>query len=388
MFNYIKDFYHNIYQDKFKLILTILVILIVLIFLIFPSNKRASGGEIGVHFFYSPGCSHCADQKKFNQKLHEKYNVNIISHNITQSEEAKLFFSTAKKYAINPNNLGVPLTIVNGEAFIGFESENTSGNEIEMAIKKNHEDFKQIKSFVSEKRTIPFFGEFDTQQYSLPVLAIMLGLVDGFNPCAMWALIFLISLVVGLKDRTKLWFLIGAFVMSSGVLYFLFMTAWLNVFLLIGFIRPLVALIGGFSIWLGIVQIRDFFLQQKVCPLPTEQKQKIMERMRLLVFSPLTLATIGGIILLSFIVNLIEFVCSSFIPAIFTQTLALYNLPTWQYYLYIFLYIIFFIMDDLIIFSLAVFAITQINDKYIKWCRLTGGITLLILGVSLLLFHD
>ncbi|HDO7857359.1 TPA: hypothetical protein P5J28_001613, partial [Legionella pneumophila] len=318
MFNYIKDFYHNIYQDKFKLILTILVILIVLIFLIFPSNKRASGGEIGVHFFYSPGCSHCADQKKFNQKLHEKYNVNIISHNITQSEEAKLFFSTAKKYAINPNNLGVPLTIVNGEAFIGFESENTSGNKIEMAIKKNHEDFKQIKSFVSEKRTIPFFGEFDTQKYSLPVLAIMLGLVDGFNPCAMWALIFLISLVVGLKDRTKLWFLIGAFVMSSGVLYFLFMTAWLNVFLLIGFIRPLVALIGGFSIWLGIVQIRDFFLQQKVCPLPTEQKQKIMERMRLLVFSPLTLATIGGIILLSFIVNLIEFVCSSFIPAIFT----------------------------------------------------------------------
>jgi len=257
-----------------------------------------------------------------------------------------------------------------------------------MAIGKKHEGFKQMKSFVSEKTTIPFFGELDTQKYSLPVLAMMLGLVDGFNPCAMWALIFLISLVVGLNDRSKLWFLIGAFVMSSGILYFLFMTAWLNVFLLIGFLRPLVAFIGGFSIWLGIVQIRDFFLPQNVCPLPTNQKQKIMERMRLLVFSPLTLATISGIILLSFIVNLIEFVCSSFIPAIFTQTLALYNLPTWQYYLYILLYVIFFIMDDLIIFSLAVFAITQVSDKYIKWCRLTGGITLLILGVSLLLFHD
>lgn len=282
----------------------------------------------------------------------------------------------------------MPLTIVNGTAFPGFESESASGNAIEIGIKKSNEDFKKIKLSISEKKTIPFFGEVDTPKYSLPLLAMMLGLVDGFNPCAMWALIFLISLAIGLKDRSKLWFLIGTFVMSSGILYFLFMTAWLNVFLFIGFIRPLVALIGGFSIWLGIVQIRDFFLQQNVCPLPTEQKHKIMERMRLLVFSPLTLATIGGIILLSFIVNLIEFVCSSFIPAIFTQTLALYDLPTWQYYLYILLYVIFFIMDDLIIFSLAVFAITQINDKYIKWCRLTGGITLLILGVSLLLFHD
>jgi glutaredoxin len=383
----INGFCQKMGHDKFKCITTIIVVvLLVFLFLIAPSDEKVRGtGEIEINFFYSPGCTHCAEQKKFNNTLLQKYNVKIIAHDISHDKnEIELFYLEAKKHNIPKQSLGVPLTIVNDQAFLGFKSAQSTGKVIEIAVKERHVKSKTRYS-VSEKQQIPFLGEVDVAKYSLPVLAMILGLIDGFNPCAMWALVFLIGLVTGLHDNKKLWLLVGTFVITSGVLYFLFMTAWLNVFLFIGFIRPVVTCIGACSIWLGIIQTRDFFVGKVACPLPTEQKQKIMHRMKTLVMSPITLVTFFGIVLLAFAINLIEFVCSSFIPAIYTQTLALHHLPVWQYYFYIFLYDFFFMLDDLVIFSLAIFAITNMGDKYAKWCKLAGGITLFTLGVMLIL---
>ncbi|HGU7217762.1 TPA: hypothetical protein ACNBA3_000891 [Legionella pneumophila] len=337
-----------------------------------------------MHFFYTPSCPYCAKQKLFNKRLLKNYKVKIVSHDITDPIEKKLFIFIAKQHGITQHNLGVPLTIVNGKAIIGFESQESSGRLIEQALEQgdNKQPLSQIKPVETQK--IPILGEVDITHYSLPTLAMLLGLIDGFNPCAMWALVFLIGLVTGLHDARKLWLLVGTFVFSSGILYFLFMTAWLNAFLLIGYIRPVVILIGAFAIILGILQIRDFFTKDITCPIPTQQKQKVMRRMKILVLSPLTITTITGIIILAFVVNLIEFVCSSFIPAIFTQALALHELQTWQYYFYILLYDIFFMLDDLIIFSFAVFAVNRISTQYARWCKLIGGITLFVLGIVLL----
>ncbi|WP_019215738.1 hypothetical protein [Legionella tunisiensis] len=113
-----------------------------------------------------------------------------------------------------------------------------------------------------------------------------------------------------------------------------------------------------------------------------------MQRMKTLVLSPLTITTVTGIIILAFVVNLIEFVCSSFVPAIFTQALALHKLQLWQYYLYVLLYVLFFMLDDLIIFSLAIFTINRISVQYAKWCKLIGGITLFAVGILLLIISN
>jgi thiol-disulfide isomerase/thioredoxin len=351
-------------------------------------SNDIKGKGVEIHFFYTPNCHHCAKQKQFNLLLLKKYKVKIISHDITNPSERKLFDLTAKQYDITQQNFGVPLTIVRGKAIIGFKSQESTGLLIEESLQQG--DKKQIplrmKNYETHK--IPFIGKVDINNYSLTTLAVLLGLVDGFNPCAMWALVFLIGLVMGLHDNRKLWLLVGTFVFSSGVLYFLFMAAWLNAFLLIGYMHPIVILIGGFAIILGVLQIRDFFTKDITCTLPTEQKQKVMQRMKLLAQSPLTIATVTGIILLAFVVNLIEFVCSSFIPAIFTQALALHNLPVWQYYFYLLLYTISFMLDDLIIFSSAVFAISKISIQYTKWCKLIGGFTLLVVGVALLIIPN
>ncbi|MCX5877232.1 MAG: hypothetical protein NT087_13235 [Deltaproteobacteria bacterium] len=240
-----------------------------------------------------------------------------------------------------------------------------------------------------ETVSLPVFGAIRLTDFSLPALAVLIGLADGFNPCAMWALVYLLSLLVTLQDRRKIWLLVGSFVLASGVLYFLFMTAWLNAFLLLGYLRPLTIAIGAGALVIGAVDLRAFVLTRgaPVCEVGSPGfKKRTMGRMERLVAAPLSLASFLGVIALAFTVNAIEFLCSAGLPAIFTHTLSLRQLSVPQYYGYILLYDFFFMLDDLLIFSLAVFTLrTTMASGYAHYGKLVGGIVLVGLGLLMLL---
>ncbi len=239
-----------------------------------------------------------------------------------------------------------------------------------------------------EKINLPWLGEVWLADASLPMLAVSLGLVDGFNPCAMWALVYLISLIAGLNDRRKILLLVGTFVAASGVLYFLFMTAWLNVFLIAGYLRPLTIGVALFALGAGVLSIRDFAVNKEglSCEVTdSASRQRTMGRMESIVRAPITLASLIAIVALAFTVNTIEFACSAGLPAIFTHTLALRALPLVDYYGYILLYDLFFMLDDLIIFTLAALAVaTNVGLRYARHCKLLGGIILIPLGLIML----
>lgn len=240
-----------------------------------------------------------------------------------------------------------------------------------------------------ETVSLPVFGAIRLAGFSLPGLAMLLGLADGFNPCAMWALVYLLSLLVSLQDRRKIWLLVGSFVLASGVLYFLFMTAWLNVFLLLGYLRPLTIAIGAGALVIGVVDLRAFVLTRgaPVCAVgSTGFKKRTMGRMERLAAAPLSLVSILGVVALAFTVNTIEFACSAGLPAIFTHTLSLRQLSVSQYYGYILLYDFFFMLDDLLIFSLAAFTLrTTMASGYVRYGKLVGGLVLIGLGLVMLL---
>lgn len=82
---------------------------------------------------------------------------------------------------------------------------------------------------------LPLFGKIDTTQISLPIFTIIIGLLDGFNPCAMWVLMFLLALLVYTRSRKKMFIVGGTFILVSGIVYYIFMAAWLNLFLFIDF---------------------------------------------------------------------------------------------------------------------------------------------------------
>ena len=237
--------------------------------------------------------------------------------------------------------------------------------------------------------TLPLVGRVKTANLSLPALTILLAAVDGFNPCAMWVLVFLIGLLVGVQDRVRMWLLGGAFLLTSGIVYFGFLAAWLNVFLFLGalvWVRVIVGLVAvGSGAYYLHAYATDAAAQCRVTDL--SQRQRIMTALRDSVTEKHFLAAIAGIVVLAAAVNMIELLCSAGIPAIFTELLSMNALPIWQYYAYLLLYVSVFMLDDMAIFATAMLTLhaTSMTNQYLRYSHLIGGIGMLLIG-GLLLF--
>jgi hypothetical protein len=386
----VTNFLKNTFQDRFKRYLIISLIILGIV-IGFTSQRTSSTGEgFEVHFFYLTGCPHCEGQRPFNERLANTYpSIQIVEHDATTPAGIALLHEMLDERGIEEEP-DFPITIFGNQVFGGWESEETTGRAIEEALQKclagncppptSEEPKHKIK--------LPFIGEIVLSDYSLPALAIILGLVDGFNPCAMWVLVYLISLVATLRDRKRIWLIVGSFVLASGILYFLFMTAWLNAFLAIGYVKPVTIVIGLVALGGGALQVREVIKTKGaiVCEVTDEEsRKKTMTKVQEIVSSPLTFGILAGIIALAFTVNAVEFVCSAAIPAVFTQVLSLADLSTFQHYSYILLYVLFFMLDDLVIFGTAAFALTsRLGDRYAKYSRPVGATILIILGVLLL----
>ncbi|MFA6035543.1 MAG: thioredoxin family protein [Candidatus Micrarchaeia archaeon] len=364
-----------------------------------PTPLQPDGGPDGnltIHFFYLESCPHCAEQKPFNQELMAEYpSVKWAYHDAAKAEEYQLMAEIGAKHGISPYSLGVPMTVIGDKLIIGFLNREVSGPELRQAV-ADYAAGAEVNGTVAGGGTtsdvhefdLPFLGRTDLTELSLPVLAVVLGLVDGFNPCAMWVLVYLIALVMEMNDRRRIWFIVGSFVLASGILYFLFMTAWLNAFLLLGYIKGITVAIGLVALGGGVLMIKEFVETKGAmnCKVEgAEDKKKTMSKIQELVTAPMTIVTLVGIVALAFAVNSVEFVCSAAIPAVFTQVLAVSDASTLEHYGYILLYDVAFMLDDLIIFSLAAFAVSGgVGQKYMKYCKIIGGLIMLFLGWMLL----
>ena len=334
--------------------------------------------------FVQDGCPHCAHAEDFLNNANIE-SVNVVYHNLKNKNSLALLFQNITRLNIPKDQLGTPIFIFNDKYIIGF-GEEKKAQILDLIFNEN---FK-IKEKHNEEIDLGIFGKYNVLNTSIPVLAILMGLADGFNPCAMWVLVYLISICATLKDRKKIIFLVGSFVLSSGILYYLFMTAWLNVFLYIGYIRILALAIGLFALYFGTLSVYEYiksggFIQCKLQN--NETRKKSMNKIQALVLADLSWFSIFGIVGLAFVVNSIEFVCSAALPATFSFVLTQSNLSTFMHYFYILIYTIFFMLDDMIVFGLAVFAINKYTGtKYEKYSTLIGGIVMIIIGIFIVFF--
>ena len=389
VYNRFTSFLKNTFRDRFKRYLIISLIILGIV-IGFTSQGTSSTGEgFEVHFFYLPSCSHCEEQEIFNRKLENAHSINITSHDATMPDGIAVLSEMLEERGVEVEP-EFPITIFGNQVFGGWESEETTGKAIEEALQQCLSGECPPPTGEEPRNTIvlPLIGEIVLADYSLPALAVVLGVVDGFNPCAMWVLVYLISLVATLRDRKRIWLIVGSFVLASGILYFLFMTAWLNLFLFVGYIKAVTIVIGLIALGGGILQVREVIETKGavVCEVTDEEsRKKTMTKVQEIVSSPLTWGILVGIIVLAFTVNMVEFVCSAAIPAVFTRVLSLAGLTTLQYYGYILLYVLFFMLDDLVIFGTAAFAFTSsLGNRYTKYSRPVGATIMIFLGLLLL----
>jgi len=365
-----------------------LVAAIFLLAIIVWPNFVGAQEQQEIQFFWQIGCPHCAEEEVFLDRLEETYGdyLKINRYEISRNpDNVKLLEQYGRD--LNADIRGVPFTIVGDKYFMGYLNDETTGADIEAAL-LDALGMEAPPARDKSKIDLPLVGQIDTKSMSLPVVTIIMGVLDGFNPCAMWALLFLISLLLGMKDRRRMWILGTIFIIASALVYFLFMAAWLNLILFLGFIIWVRVLIGLVAIGGGSWNLKKYFQNPNAgCEVSGgEKRRKIFDRLKEVTQQKNFWLASAGIIALAFAVNLVEAICSAGLPAVFTQLLVLNNLPTWQYYAYILLYIFFFMIDDLLVFIVAMVTLkmTGVSTKYSRFSNLIGGILMIIIGLLLL----
>jgi len=389
------------FETMINKVVRFLLVFVLSLFLV----KPVMAAEVTVHLFWSTGCPHCAKEKVFLENLKKNYpQVIIKDYEITGNRDnLKLLQQLGLKLKADASS--VPFTVIGEEHFAGYLSDETTGKEIEKAInraiEKGSQDLvsglilgetkkraRDLPQGIPETLKVPLFGEIQLKSISLPLLTFIIALLDGFNPCAMWTLLFLISLLLGMKDRKRMWALGTAFIVSSALTYFLFLSAWLNLFLFLGFVVWVRYLVGLVALGSGEYYLRDYLTNKEgSCKVTgNEKRRKIFEKIKEITQKRQFILALLGIVLLAFAVNTVELICSAGLPAIYTKILSLSNLPTWQYYLCLLFYIFIFMLDDLFVFFVAMTTLRAagIQSKYSRFSHLVGGLLMLIIGVLLL----
>ncbi len=361
---------------------------------------------VDVHVFWRSGCPHCERARTFLEtaaardralRLHE-YEIGGHAANSRAFERAVQYFGI--------QNPAVP-TIIVGEGYaVGYDGDATTGAALLAAVAacRKHPCADVVPAFFGDAPVmraanprphslpksihLPLLGELELATVSLPVLTVLLAAIDGFNPCAMWTLLFLIGLLVGVPDRVRMWTLGAAFIAASAAVYYLFLAAWLNLLLFLGMVAWIRAAVAMVALAGGGYYIREFFVNPEALCRVTggAARQRVLAQLRSIALEQRFWLALGGIVLLAVAVNLVEFICSAGIPAVYVQVLALSELPAWQYHAYLLLYILVFMLDDLLIFVIAMktLQVTGLTGAYARWSHLIGGGLLLAIGLLLL----
>lgn len=340
--------------------------------------------KVEIFFFWREGCPHCHAETEFLKKLEAEYGEKLKVNYLLAKDNTDLFYEMAKQHGAPTQWLPATFIPCCNWHIIGFDEK--IGEEIAQRVKN-----KLLEPVCEDEDyfIVPVLGRVKKSDISLPIFTITLGLLDGFNPCAMFVLLILLSLLIHTKSRKRTAFVAGTFLFFSGLIYFLFMTVWLSVFLFFGFIDIVRILLSIFAVFIGILNVKDFFFFKKGVSLsiPESAKPKIFEKMRKVVQSKNLPIIIAGTIFLAFTVNLFEFLCTAGFPAIFTNVLSKQNLPTIAYYLYMALYIVFYMLDDTIMVAIAVVTLRskRLSETGGRWLKLISGIAMLCLGLAILI---
>ena len=366
-----------------------------------------------VSVFVREDCGHCRDEKEFLERLKEEMpQLDVRYYDVVEKTNAALFDRVTSRYQLVK---GTPLTLVKGNLLQGFDTGKTTGKVIRRLIEGEGEDktFEEIADGGAQVADIlglgavcadgtecgidapqalvriPLIGkEINVGTFSLASLSAVLGFVDGFNPCALWVLLMFLIILSQAGSRKRMFQYAGLFIFAEAVMYYLILNVWFTAWDFVKLDRIVTPLVGALALVSGVYFTYKFATYKETCDITSpEQKQSLQARAKLLASKPMTIGVALGIIGLALSVNIFEFACSIGIPQTFTKLLELNQLSTLARQAYMGFYILMYMVDDFLVFGLALYSIDKIGitHKYSKWSTLVGGILMLALGAIMLI---
>lgn len=344
-----------------------------------PERKR-------LLFFWGVGCPHCEAAKPFVSALErETPGLTVERVEVRQDTAGRSRFIDSMR-RLQASAVGIPTFVVGDAYVVGFTGEATE-REVRALL--------QGKPTAQSPRSVelPMIGSVDPTAISLPAFTLLIGLVDGINPCAMWVLLVLLGILSHVKSRKRLVLFGGTFVVASGVVYFAFMTAWIGVFSLVGLSRHVTIALGLLVLGMGLINLKElFWFKQGVSlMIPDKAKPGLYRRMRGIAGAASLPAAFLGVTVLAFLVNLVELGCTLGLPAVFTRILTLRgDLSAPMRYAYLALYNVAYVVPlalIVLVYALTLHRLT-LSERGAKVLKAVSGVLLVTFGLFFILAPD
>jgi thiol-disulfide isomerase/thioredoxin len=368
---------------------------------------------VRLYYFFSPTCPHCQAAAPFIDELKARWPwLEVQKYSVKDNRaNARFYYETA--LSLGTKALSVPGFVFCRQVLIGYDTAETTGAEIARALETCHqrlldEGIRTMSATPAPSGTpgtdapqtpvmddragttvnLPFVGMVDVKAFSLPVLTVVLAGMDAFNPCAFFVLLFLLSLLVHAKSRTRMAIVGGTFVLFSGLVYFVFMAAWLNVFLIAGELRIITVIAGLLALTVAALNIKDFFWFKEgpSLSIPESAKPGLFKRMRGIVATGNLGPMLASTVLLAIVANSYELLCTAGFPMVYTRVLTLAELETWQYYAWLALYNLIYVIPLLaiVIVFVKTMGARKLSESEGRILKLVSGFMMLGFGLMLL----
>lgn len=356
---------------------------------------------VDLYFGWLSTCPHCQRARPFVDGLAaEKPWLVVHSLQLDGDNEANLRLLSGLAEGIGEQIEAVPAFLFGGRLMTGFDTAETTGAQLAAELDGYRAEVvaalqpraspaaspspPAANGFV----TVPVLGRVAVGSVSLPVLTVVLAGLDAFNPCALSVLLFLLSVLVGTRSRARMALVGGTFVLVSGLAYFAFMAAWLNLFLLVGELRLVTVAAGVAATIAALINIKDYvwFRRGISLMIPDSARPRIFGRLLDLGESTKLSAMLAGTLVVAVAVNAYEMLCTGGFPVVFTRILTLRELPTGTYYLYLLLYNVVYVVPLLLVVGAFTWTLGSrgISELEARRLKLLSGILMLGLGLLLL----
>lgn len=370
----------------------------------------ATAPNADIEVFVREGCPHCANAEQFLSNLQREQPDLRIRILDVQKDAAALARLTEIAQAQKALPVRVPAFYVHGHLIVGYANETSTGRWLRAELAQAQAEKSAPNSdagscapaatpsctaadpttpALSEDFAVTLLGQrISLTQIGLPLFTIAMGLLDGFNPCSLWVLVLMISLLAPMGDRVRMLAIAGTFVVVEGVAYFLFMAAWLNLFLFVGLSRASELILAGIALLAGGINLKDFFAYGRGVSLsiPASAKPGIYAKLRAILQAENLRAAIIGAVVLAILVQWVELLCTSGFPALYTRILTLRETAGVGYYGYLLLYNAAYMFDDLLVLGIGVVTLSQrrLQEQQGRWLKLISGAVMVALGAYLL----
>jgi thiol-disulfide isomerase/thioredoxin len=376
-----------------------------------PWHARDAGGQVVVRlwFGYSSTCPHCHEAMPFVDELEERLPWLEVHRLRVDGPDAEAAVAKVEELAALAGERFqyVPAFLYAGRLVVGWDDASTTGAEMEAGLRAYRESLEEPNRSgqpgapgglapesaggESDGRTsvdIPLLGEVDAAGASLPLLAVVLGGLDAFNPCALSILLFLMSVLAGTGDRRRMALIGGIFVAVSGLVYFVLMAAWLNAFLIFGALRWVTVVAGVAAVAAALINLKDhvWFRRGISLQLPESAKPSVFGRILDIPEQARLRVMVLTTVLVAAVANTYEMLCTGGFPVVFTRVLTLSELPTPVYYGYLALYALIYVVPPALIVTAFVLTLGSrgVSVREARDLKLLSGLLMLGFGVLLL----